>query len=237
VKPTPNACSASALARRPIQLHGKRAVLSQGHSHGQALVEFALVAPLFFMLIFGIIEFSLINASIGAFNFAAKDAARLGSLLGRSAANADSQMIADIQSHVLGLVPATIVEIEIFQSDEEGDINTSVEDAYDGNGNAIGAQTWPPYLRNDNLIDADYLGVRITYQYTYLTAFLAGSNSSLQLTALSIQRIEPADFQGDIKGTQPLALRFGNTSSQPADPKPVTLLATTPPDVWKGGSA
>jgi hypothetical protein len=208
-------------------------------TRGQALVEFALVAPLFFMLIFGIIEFSLINVAIGAFNFAAKDAARLGSLLGRTSANADSQMIAVIRGHVVDIAPAAIVKIEIFQSDEEGDINTSAEDAYDGNGNALSAPTWPPDLRNDTLIGADYLGVRITYRYTYLTAFLAGSNANLQLTAISIQRIEPQDYQSRIRGTAPvalLALRRAATSAPMGAPPPLAALAASEP-LWKEAMA
>ncbi|HLY32571.1 MAG TPA: TadE family protein, partial [Ktedonobacterales bacterium] len=54
------------LLRRSVR-HGR----GLGRSQGQALVEFALVAPIFFLMFFGVIEFALINASIGAYNFAA----------------------------------------------------------------------------------------------------------------------------------------------------------------------
>jgi len=56
------------------------------------------------------------------------------------------------------------------------------------------SSNWPVDMRHDSLIDADYLGVRISYNYTYLTAFISGGNSTLSLTATSVQRIEPADF-------------------------------------------
>ena len=72
---------------------------------------------------------------------------------------------------------------------------STTEDQYDINGNAIGAQSWPPDARNDDLIDADFLGVRITFRYTYLTAFLSAGAPTLTLTATSVQRIEPQDFQ------------------------------------------
>src|SRR5260221_4264663 len=58
-------------------------------SRGQAIVEFAMVAPLFLLMLFGFIEFALIGASIAAFNFAAKDAARLGSYLGTTDSTVD----------------------------------------------------------------------------------------------------------------------------------------------------
>ena len=166
---------------------------------GQALVEFALVAPLFFTLIFGFIEFALIEASIGSYNFAAKDSARLGSLIGPTDPAADQDMIQLIQSRVNGVVFAKVIKIEIYKSDAAGDYLQGglvpPEDAYDANGNIVGTAQWPPSLRNDTLIDADYLGVRITFKYNYMTSYLAGGATSLQLIANSVQRIEPQDFQ------------------------------------------
>lgn len=182
-------------------------------ARGQALVEFALVAPVLFTLIFGFIEFALIEASIGSYNFAAKDSARLGSLIGPTDPQADQKMIALIQSRVNGVVFAKIIKIEIYKSDAAGDYlqggSVPPEDAYDASGNAIGTAAWPPTLRNDTLIDADYIGVRITFKYTYMTSYLGGGNTSLQLTANSVQRIEPQDFQSWWRHSQPaLALRF-----------------------------
>lgn len=183
-------------------------------SRGQAIVEFAMVAPLFLLMLFGFVEFALIGASIAAFNFAANDAARVGSFLGRSDCHADSQMINVIKGRVAGVVVAQLVKIEIFQSDATGAYQGVVEDSYDNTaggtldcllpqvGGTCQAITglltcaWPPTSRNDTLIDADYLGVRISYNYTYLTAFISGGNTTLSLTATSVQRIEPVDFQG-----------------------------------------
>lgn len=181
------------------------------------MVEFALVAPLFFTLIFGFIEFALIEASIGSYNFAAKDSARLGSLIGPTDPLADQKMVALIQSRVNGVVFAKVVKIEIYKSDAAGDYlqggSVPPEDVYDVNGNAVGTPAWPPTLRNDTLINADYLGVRITFKYTYMTAYLSGGNASLQLTANSVQRIEPQDFQSWWRHSQPtVALRIASVS-------------------------
>lgn len=169
-------------------------------SRGQALVEFALVAPVFFLMFFGIIEFALINASITTFNFAAKDSARIGSVLGRTDATVDQQIVNDIVGRVGGVVVAKASLIEVFRSDAAGDppaAVTPVENTYTPvTGSACGVCNWAIDSRNDSLLNADYLGVRITYVYTYLTAFVSGGASQLQLTALSVQRIEPQSFQG-----------------------------------------
>ena len=180
-------------------------------SRGQAIVEFALVAPLFFTLIFGFVEFALIESSVGSYNFAAKDSARLGSLIGPTDPQADQKMLSLIQSRINGVVFAKIITIEIYKSDAAGDYlqngSLPAEDVYDANFNLVGTANWLPTLRNDTLIDADYLGVRITFKYTYMTSYLGGGNASIQLIANSVQRIEPQDFQSWLRHDQrPLAL-------------------------------
>jgi len=54
------------------RLHARRA----GRSRGQALVEFALVAPLFFMLLLAIVEFGIAVYYIQVLNNAAREGAR-----------------------------------------------------------------------------------------------------------------------------------------------------------------
>lgn len=171
------------------------------HSRAQAIVEFALVAPLFFTLLFGVVEFSLIHTAIDIVNFATKDAARLGSLLGRTDATVDTQMVTEIRSRVTGIVIAKVTKIEVFKSDAAGNVvlvgGNPVEYVYNVSGGNIGTTNWPVNQRNDTQLNADYLGVKVTYNYTYLTGFIAGAGSTLQLTATSVQRIEPQDYQGN----------------------------------------
>ncbi len=190
------------------------------HSRAQAMVEFALIAPLFFTLIFGVVEFSLIHTAINIVNFAAKDAARLGSLLGRTDATVDSQMVTEIRTRTGGIIVATVTRIEIFKADAAGNpvivAGNPVEYVYDVQGNNIGTTTWPVNQRNDTLLDADYLGVRISYNYTYLTGFIAGAGSTLALTATSVQRIEPQDYQGNYIAPTPSPNQLIAQTRQPA---------------------
>lgn len=115
----------------------------------------------------------------------------------RSSPVTDTLIVNLVKLRATGNVAATITRIEIYQSDVAGDYiipghSGPIEDAYDGSGTLVGTAAWSPGQRNDTLLNADYLGVRITYLYTYLTAFISGA-STLQLTASSVERIEPQD--------------------------------------------
>src|SRR5260221_6690019 len=196
-----------------------------GRSPGQALVEFALIAPVFFLTFFGAIELSLIIASIGSYNFAVRDAARVGSLLGRTDQNVDVKtggIIDTIRAHVSGVVMAKAIEIDVYRAVSDGSCipppilppppppqppppELSVDDP--GCAKCVyvltstqpcipGGTNWIVDNRNDSLQDADYLGVRVLYQYTFLTGFISTVGSTLSLSATSTQRIEPQDFQG-----------------------------------------
>lgn len=187
---------------------------ASGRSRGQALVEFALVAPLFLMLLFGVIEYSLINASIGAYNFAAKDAAREGAILGKggvpgpggTTTPADNYMVNNIiLPHVSGVVIAQMTKIEIFHASETGACISTTgsggaqvcqEDIWQQSGGTWSSTSsnWPQTTRNDALANADYIGVKISYTYTYLTALLAITTPTISLTATSVQRIEPQEY-------------------------------------------
>jgi hypothetical protein len=178
------------------------------------MVEFAFVAPVFFLIFFGIIEFALIMSSVGTFNFAARDAARKASILGKSGGGATTlaAAISVVSNHVSGLVMAQTQEVDIFRGAEDGMCLTAkagqsasevaIDDpkclmnVYLVQGSSW-TISWPESDWDDSLLNADYLGVRVKYNYTYLTGFIAASGSVLPLTAISIQRIEPQDFSGD----------------------------------------
>jgi Flp pilus assembly protein TadG len=196
----------------------------------QALVEFTLIAPLLFLTFFGVIEFSLILASLGTYNFATNDAARLGSFLGRTDPTVDSQIVGVVRAHVQGIVMAKTVEIDIYRAASDGscltaptgpatsttvDDPTCVKNQYYLDGTVVTGTTpqWLVDARNDSLTDADYLGVHVAYQYTYLTSFIASIGSYLNLSATSAQRIEPQDFEGRLRSTHEARV------SNPASPE------------------
>ncbi len=185
---------------------------TRARSRGQALVEFALIVPFFMMTFFGAIEMSLIVASLGAYNFAVRDGARVGSIEGPTDPAVDSNILATIRSHVSGIVMARALEVDIYRATSDGAclnapsgvgaLRVSVDDptcakgVYTLSGTLISGP-WPVNDRDDALISADYVGVRILFQYTFLTGFIGSVGTSLNLSSTSAQRIEPQDFSSD----------------------------------------
>lgn len=174
---------------------------------GQTLVEFALVAPLLLTVIFGTIEFCFLYQSANTVGFAAREGARVGAVLGPTDSAADSkivQAIFDATTNGSALLFSEITMIEIFKSNESGAVPAPLtgacaqhanEDVYDGQGNACpGTLGWPPASRNATFNAADYLGVRITFDYNWVTSFVSAAQGSLQMTSVSIQLIEPQTF-------------------------------------------
>lgn len=196
--------------------------MTRARSHGQALVEFALIAPLFLLLIFGVVEFALINASIGAFNFAAKEGARYEAIIGNGAPVVatppapplDQWVVNDvILPHVAGVVMAQMTEVIVYRADETGNCFSggpppcSVSPTYEDILQNVGgtwqttSNTWT-ISRNTQLSNADYVGVYIAYTYTYLTAFFAVTTPTVGLSATSVQRIEPQQYGYHTRDTQ-----------------------------------
>jgi hypothetical protein len=172
---------------------------------GQSLVEFALVLPVLLLVIFGTIEFSFIYQSLNTVHYAAREGARVGAILGPTTATADTQILAAIQvatSGGGGLLFSQILKIDIFKSDQNGTAPALAagcaaapnEDVYDGQGNPCGAANWPPSVRNATFNSQDYLGVRITFAYNWVTSFVSAAGGKLQLTSVSVQLIEPQNF-------------------------------------------
>lgn len=218
---------------RAGERHALRAGRSRGH-RGQSLVEFALVAPLFLLILFGVVEYALINASVGAFNFAAKEAARYEAIRGNGTPPSPFTQIDQyivnqvILPQVAGVVMAQTKAVVVYRSTETGGCFGSgsstgslptcqFQDVLQPSGGSwvFTQQGWlvggnPG--RQDQLSNADYLGIFISYQYTYLTAFFAIASPTINLSATSVQRIEPQQF-GDSGQSQPVAQVGGGPPS------------------------
>ena len=81
------------------------------HEDGQDLVEYALVLPLLLLLIFGIIEFSLILMAYVTIANSARDGVRAGILPPTTACNQacrDAQMVTAAEALTVGLDPAAL---------------------------------------------------------------------------------------------------------------------------------
>ena len=91
-----------------------------GRRRGQALVEFALVFPIFVVLLMGIVEFSFVFNALLGINFASRDAALAGAEAGDTL-GADCVILKSVDDAVGA--PASddrIVSIAIYQASPNG---------------------------------------------------------------------------------------------------------------------
>ena len=98
--------------------------------NGAALVEFAVIAPLLMILIFGIVEMGLAFRDRLTVSSAVQSAARIGSVLGTEN-EADFATLQAITAGLNGqLDPTNITAVYIYRSDETGAFFASVANRY-----------------------------------------------------------------------------------------------------------
>lgn len=179
-----------------LQPASRQAGAAAGDTAGQSLAEFALILPIFMVLLMGVLEFGfLLNAVLGV-NFAARDAALLAAEAG-SAGGADCVILKSIEDDVSA--PATdsrIVQVSIYRSDHNGNQIGGSANVYNRTGSTT--CTYPDdstltvpytlaaagYTEDDRCnylggcpalgrTELDTIGVAITYEYPWHTP-LAG---------------------------------------------------------------
>ena len=165
-------------------------------SGGQALVEFAFVAPIALFLFFVVLEGGLIMFTIGTSRFAAGQGAIRDAELG-NAANADTQAVQVIRTGPLGSTSlATVTEIDIYrlllQSNGQLTVDSTAYNRYRLDGTTISA-TWQPSARNVRQGFTDFLGLTISYQYQWASGRLLGA-APLPLTQTFYARLEPQSY-------------------------------------------
>ena len=166
---------------------------------GQGLVEFALVLPVFMILLLGLVEFGFIFAHHQGLEYASREGARTASALanGQNGQNGipvatacqtiDNQVIAAVQRVLTGkgsmVQLANVTQIRIYKYDDTtrgpvaGSINTWIPGAGPTvDGTALQFKwtsgTWDPCTR-DNGVNPDVVGVGISYTYHMITSLNA----------------------------------------------------------------
>lgn len=176
---------------------------------GQAMVEFALILPLFLILLMGMLEFGIVFDHRNAMAYAVREGARVGASLGNGGsqpAGVDPAILAAVQR---GLTDPILIEniasIEIFQADTSGEPVAGKIDKFDRDGNPIGTPGWPATSRvPPGLVQGatgDSIGVRVVYNFkpqtplgTLLGLFINGNPpyTTISMTDKAVTRLEPA---------------------------------------------
>lgn len=170
----------------------------RGRERGQGLVEFAMLVPVFLLLLLGLLEFGFIFDQTMTLNYATREGARSGAAFGKGntttmpCADVDKNVIAAVQRVLKGpgsrltLAPST--QIVIYKATAGGTSNGQENTwAYSaGNGPLVDGQRldfvppgvigWNACGRITNattLIPPDSVGVSIRYTYRFVTPLAA----------------------------------------------------------------
>jgi len=183
---------------------------------GQTLVEFALVFPIFFVLLMGMIEFGLVFNAMLSINFASRD----GSLIAAEAGNAvgsDCVILNKVEQGIGAPASTTrVTEVDIYQAGKTGNALTGKVNTYLRSGSKTctlpdgttltvpytlsGAAGYPETSRCNvqggcsGSGGVDTIGVKITYAYTPFTPlgrFIGLGTTSYTLVESNAMRMEP----------------------------------------------
>jgi hypothetical protein len=173
---------------------------------GQALAEFALIIPLFILLLTAVIEFALVFNAVLAINFASRDASLVAAEAGDDG-TADCEILAAIERSVSAPAnPALIAKVRIYRFSSSAESNytrTGSTTCNRPNGTSLtvpysasGAQGYAPAVRCNRLAGCnggsgiDQVGVEITYQYVSHTP-IGNFFGSATLVRANVMRMEP----------------------------------------------
>ena len=185
---------------------------------GQSLVEFALVFPIFFTLLLGLIEFAFVFNAILAVNYAARDAALAAAEAG-DRSGADCIILDSVDRAVSAPADdARVISVEIFKANSNGGaIGSPTVYVRDASGVAGTSCTYAdsttltvhyhlttdgyPIASRCNIMNGcggstavDNIGVRVTYNHPWITpssTFAGGGFGGLTFERTSIMRMEP----------------------------------------------
>jgi hypothetical protein len=178
-------------------LNPKRPADKKRRSLGQTMTEFALVAPVLLLVLFGVLEAGLLLFSVGTARFAAGEAARQESESG-NALTADALSIAVIRGTALGTTNlATVQRIDIYELTEGGGgvltVVPGTTNSYNLDGTARNSIPWPSSSRDVKNGESSFLGVRIFYRYTWKTGLFLFAGP-LDLNQSFAIRLEPQTY-------------------------------------------
>ena len=179
------------------------------------MVEFALVAPVLFLVIFGVFEFGLLTFDLASSKFANSEAAKSVAQAGTSTplcssvngcpkvygnavgltCDADCQAISAINLTALGTTALEQVnEIDMYQLKSDGTYaRAGPVQKYSLNGN-VQSGNYPASGRDTQLGSSDFVEVDIVFTYNPLTGLFQNVVGHPQLTTSYIVRLEPQRY-------------------------------------------
>jgi Flp pilus assembly protein TadG len=185
---------------------------------GAAVVEFALMAPVFALLVAGVLEFGLAFRDSMTVSNALRAGARVGSNAGRERA-ADYTILKAVEAAMAEVPSSRILRVIVYKASTSNSAVPASCLAVSGSGGVAGScnvyqasdlarpasdftaactgntgsspdRYWCPTGRQaQQALGADYLGVYMEVRYTYVTKIFPGSGITIRDRA--VMRLEP----------------------------------------------
>jgi Flp pilus assembly protein TadG len=163
---------------------------------GQTMTEFALVVPVLFLLIMGVLDGALLMFSVGTARYASAEGSRLAAQLG-NVASTDNQVVAAVRKTVGTTQIFTVTEVDIYKLNHNGNGDLTPDlghyNRYAIDGTALGPLTYPAAGRNVGNGTSDFLGITVNYTYTWKAGFFSPLGP-VRTTAVSYVRLEPQSY-------------------------------------------
>jgi len=145
---------------------------------GAAAVEFAIVLPLLALLLFGIVEFSLVMYDKSLITSASREGARFGAVFSATRPTCDQIYTAAVQPYEQGLVT--------FGGTKAINRNCSSREFQEA------SSTWTAWAAGVCVDPNDQLAVETVFNYTFLAIpdFVVGITGPLTLRSTTVMRCE-----------------------------------------------
>lgn len=165
-----------------------------GEDRGATLVEAAIVLPIFFLLVFGLLEFGFGFKDWLTINHAAREGARV-SVAAADDVRADQLALEALEDGLIGGMKDSVNFVRI--GNEDGSLFNTYTPASTACGwtpcpnpddpGFVGFD-WPPSARDVEMPTVDRVVVTVNFTHDYLTGFIG---DSVTWDASKIMRIEP----------------------------------------------
>ena len=185
---------------------------------GQTLVEFALIFPIFLLVLFAVIEFAFVFSGMLGISYATRDAALMAAEAGNGI-GADCVILRTVDNAVSApAADARIESVIIYRANPDGTEISGISNRWNRSGSTscpVGVGGSVPYTQQTNAYGESYrcnvligcptdaagahagldtIGVRVTYVHQWVTpmgGFGGLGGSGFTLTQSNSMRMEP----------------------------------------------
>lgn len=183
------------VATKSMRANGRSGIGKR--SRGQAVVEFALVAPVLLFMLFGVLDGGLMVFVVGTARYGAEEVARQESQSANSV-TADADAIAALRKTAIASTTlGKVIGVDIYKMTQASNGTLSVDNSHYNHYNLAGACistcTWTSSTRNVIDQQSDFLGVKLTIQYNWMSGKLLGQPPLTFTTTYTI-RLEPQTY-------------------------------------------